>query len=105
MFDQLQGVTHFVKIYLCSGYDKLRIRDFDIPKITFWTRYRLFEILLMSYGLTNASIVFMDLINQVFKTFLDTFVFVFSNDILIYSRSEQEYMYHSRLVLQTLREK
>ena len=102
VFDQLQGSSHFSKIDLRSGYHQLRVRDSEILKTAFKTRYGHYEILLMSFGLTNAPAAFMDLMNRVFKQYLDLFVIVFIDDILIYSRSEEEHASHLRVVLQTL---
>ncbi|KAL4020422.1 hypothetical protein IC575_019198 [Cucumis melo] len=87
LFDQLQGGTVFSKIDLRLGYHQLRIRDSDVPKTAFCSRYGNYEFIVMSFGLTNALTVFMDLMNKVFKDFLDTFVIVFIDNILIYSRS------------------
>ena len=104
LFDQLQGAKVFSKIDLRSGYYQLRIRKSDIPKTTFKTRYGHYEFLVMSFGLTNAPVAFMDLINRVFHPYLDRFVIVFIDNILVYSRSELEHERHLGLVLQTLRQ-
>jgi hypothetical protein len=104
LFDQMRGVTVFSKIHLRSGYHQMSIRPSDIPKTTFSTRYGLYEFTVMSFGLTNVPAHFMNLMNKVFMEYLDRFVVVFIDDILIYSKSESDHEEHLRLVLQKLRD-
>ena len=105
LFDQLKGAGVFSKIDLRSAYYQLRVKDVDVPKTTFRTRYGHYEFLVMPFGLTNASTAFMDLMNRVFRPHLDQFVVIFIDDILVYSRDEKEHDQHLKIVLQTLREK
>jgi hypothetical protein len=104
LFDQLQGACVFLKIDLRSDYHQLKIRPEDIPKTAFTCKYGLYEYTVMSFGLTNAPAFFTHLMNKVLMDFLDTFVVIFIDDILIYSKSEAEHEKHLRLVLQRLRE-
>ena len=119
LFDQLQGARVFSKIDLRSGYHQLKIKAADVPKTTFrtryghyvshlvscsprWTfktRYGHYEFLMMPFGLTNAPTAFMDLMNKVFKPYLDNLVIVLIDDILVYSRSGEEHAEHPRIVL------
>ncbi|GJS17118.1 putative reverse transcriptase domain-containing protein [Tanacetum coccineum] len=103
LFDQLQGSKVYSKIYLRSGYHQLRVREEDIPKTAFRTRYGHYEFQVMSFGLTNAPAVFIDLMNRVCKSYLDRFVIVFIDDILVYSKSKKEHKGRLKLILRLLK--
>ena len=103
-FDQLKGARVYYKIDLRTGYHQLRVRETDIPKKLFRMRYRHFKFTVMPFGLTNAPAALMDHMHRVFQPYLDQFVVVFVDDILIYSQSEEEHEDHLRIVLQTLRD-
>ncbi|GJW96690.1 putative reverse transcriptase domain-containing protein [Tanacetum coccineum] len=103
LFDQLQGACCFSKTDLHSGYHQLRVREEDIPKTAFRTRYGHFEFTIMPFGLTNAPSIFMDLMNRVCKAYLDKFVIMFIEDNLIYSKSEEEHEVHLKTILDLLK--
>jgi hypothetical protein len=103
LFDQMKGASVFSKIDLRSGYHQLKIRESDIPKTAFCTRYGLYEYTVMSFGLTNAPSYFMYLMNKVFMEYLDRFVVVFIDDILVFSKTMEEHEDHLGLVLEKLR--
>ena len=100
----MKGASVFLKIDLRSGYCQLQVKEVDVPKTSFRTRYGHYEFLVMPFGLNNAPTAFMDLMNRVFHLYLDQFVVVFINDILVYSKDAQVHEHHLRIVLQTLRE-
>jgi hypothetical protein len=104
LFDQLRGEKIFSNIDLRSGYHQLRIKEEDINKTTFRTRYGHYEFVMVPFELSNAPVEFMCLMNGIFKNYLDKFVIVSLDDILIYSKSEEEHEHHLILVLQVLRE-
>jgi hypothetical protein len=104
LFEQLRGENIFSKIELRSRHHRVRIKEEDIHKTTFRTRYGNYEFIVVSFGLTNAPAVFMFLMNGIFSNYLDNFVIVLLDNILIYSKSKEEHEHHLRLVLEVLRE-
>src|SRR4051812_15754983 len=103
LFDQLEGACVFSKIYLRSGYFQLKIREHDIPKTAFVTRYGSYEYTVMPFVLSNAPSYFMNMMKNVFMEFLDNFVIVLIDDILIYSKSVKDHEKHLRLIMEKLR--
>ncbi|GKA23273.1 putative reverse transcriptase domain-containing protein [Tanacetum coccineum] len=103
LFDQLQGSSVYSKIDLQTGYHQLRIKEEDIPITSFRTRYGHYEFQVMPFGLTNAPAVFMDLMNRVCKPYLDKFVIMFIDDILIYSKGKEEHEEHLKTILELLK--
>ena len=95
----------FSKIDLMFGYHHLKIKESDVSKMTLKTRYGDYEFLVMPFGLMNAPAAFMDLMNRVFHLYLDQFVIVFIDDILVYSKNAEEHAFHLRIVLRTLRDR
>jgi hypothetical protein len=104
LFDQMRGARVLSKIDLRSDYHQMKIRPSDIPKTDFSTRYGLYEFTVMSFGLINAPAYLMNMMNKVFMEYQDRFVVVFIDDILIYSKSDNDHEEHPRLVLQKLRD-
>ena len=103
LFNQLKGASVFLKIDFLSGYHQLRIKDADVHKTAFRTQYGHYKFLVMPFGLTNAPTAFMDLMNRVFRHYVDHFVVVFIDDIHVYSKDRENHDTHLRVVLETLR--
>jgi hypothetical protein len=104
LFDQMRGARVFSKIDLRLGCHQMKITPYDIPKMTFSTRYGLYEFTVMSFGLTNAPTYFMNMMNKVFMQYLDKFIMVFIDDILVYSKNDSDHEEHLWMVLQKLRD-
>ena len=104
LFDQLQGASYFSKVDLRSVYHQLRVRGEDIPKKAFQTRYIHYKFLVISFSLTNAPATFMDHMNRVIQSYLDSFVNVVIHNMLVYSKNEGDHMHHLRVVLQVLKD-
>lgn len=105
LFDRLKGGSVFSKIDMRSGYHQLKVRESDVPKTAFRTTYGHYKFLVMPFGLTNVPTIFMDLMNRTFHPYLDQFVIVFIDDILVYSKNRDKHIEHLRIVLQILRER
>jgi len=105
LMDQLVGARVFSKIDLRSGYHQIKVKDEDMQKTAFRTRYKHYEYIVMPFSVTNAPGVFMEYMNRIFHTYLDCFVVVFIDDLLIYSKFEEEHAEHLRIVLQVPKEK
>ena len=99
LFDQLKGSRYFSKIDLRFGYHQMRVKEKDTPKAAFSTRYGHFEFVVMSFGLTNAPATFMDLMNMIYKKYLDKFIVVFMDDILVYSKTQEVHEEHLQIAL------
>ena len=99
LFDQLGGSRYFSKIDLRSSYYQLKIQEQDVSKTAFRTHYGYFEFLVMSFDLTNALTVFMDFMNKIFRPYLDRFMVVFIDDILVYSKTREKHANHLRIVI------
>jgi len=105
LLDQFHDTAVFSKIDLRSGYHEIRVKSDDVQKTSFRSRYGHYEYVVMPFGVTNAPALFMDYMNKIFRPFLDKFVVVFIDDILIYSQTREEHLEHLRIVLSILREK
>ncbi len=105
MFDQLKGAGVFYKIDLRSSYHQVRVKESDVPQTAFRTQYGHYEFIVMPFGLTNAPTAFIDLMNCIFHPYLNRFIMVFIDDMLVYSKNQEEHDEYLRVILQTLREK